>query len=254
MIEFKNLKKKFGESVVLKDISGEFLNSKVNLIIGSSGGGKSVFLKCLVGLFDFQFGEVKYDGDIFSSKNEVSKNVIRKKIGMLFQGAALFDSMNTEENVMFPLNMFSSFSLKEKKKKVNAVLEKVGLQGVNKKMPNELSGGMKKRAGIARAIVNDPKYLFCDEPNSGLDPKNSLMIDDLIKKITYENNITTVVVTHDINSIFSIGDNIFFLKKGEIKWRGLSEDIEKNSNEDLREFLFSSKLASMLFEKNKYEV
>jgi phospholipid/cholesterol/gamma-HCH transport system ATP-binding protein len=249
MIEFQDLSKSFSSQKVLISLSGKFENSKVNLIIGVSGGGKSVFLKCLVGLLPLDNGKIFYDGVPFLT--DKTKNFeIKKKIGMLFQGGALFDSMNTEKNVMFPLDMLTNLKNDEKLDRVNFCIERVGLKNSNKKMPSELSGGMKKRVAIARAIVNNPKYLFCDEPNSGLDPKTSIMIDELIKEITYEYKITTVVVTHDINSIISIGDYIFFLENSKKSWEGSSKDIISNSSESLKKFLFSGKLTKLIFEKN----
>ena len=249
MIEFNKIKKKFGEKIVLDGISGTLYNKKVNLVIGASGEGKSVLLKCLVGLINPDEGIVKYDGKIFSQINKEDQSEIRKKIGMLFQGGALFDSMTTEENVMFPLDMFTDLKRTDKLDIVNEFLEKVGLSGTNKKMISELSGGMRKRAGIARAIVNSPKYLFCDEPNSGLDPKTAIKIDELITNITYEKSITTVVVTHDTNSIISIGDNVIFIIKGKKGWEGSSEDIFNAKDESIKKFLFSGRLTQMLFSK-----
>lgn len=245
MIEFSNIRKLFRDRVVIDDLSGRFEQGKVSLIIGASGEGKSVLLKCLVGLLELQSGAVFFDERDFINGNTNQKTQIRKEIGMLFQGGALFDSMTTEENVMFPLNMFTTLSEQQKIERANICLDRVGLSGANKKMPSELSGGMRKRAGIARAIVNKPKYLFCDEPNSGLDPRTGIMIDELIKEITYEYNTTTVVVTHDINSIISIGDYIFFLEKGHKVWDGRSEEIFHTENMPLKNFLFSGKLAAL---------
>lgn len=245
MIEFRDIRKAFKGRVVLSKASGKFDQGKVSLIIGASGEGKSVLLKCIVGLLGVETGSVFFDGRDFFNGSPELKIQIRKEIGMLFQGGALFDSLNTEENVMFPLDMFTNLSFKQKLERVNFCLERVGLKGANKKMTSELSGGMKKRAGIARAIVNNPKYLFCDEPNSGLDPRTGIMIDELIKEITYEYNMTTIVVTHDINSIVSIGDYIFFLEHGHKSWEGDSKGIFHIQHESLKDFLFSGKLAQM---------
>jgi phospholipid/cholesterol/gamma-HCH transport system ATP-binding protein len=251
MIEFRDISKVFKDRVVINKVSGKFDQGKVSLIIGASGEGKSVLLKCILGLLGVESGAVFFDGrDFFNGTSEL-KTQIRKEIGMLFQGGALFDSLNTEENVMFPLDMFTDLSVKQKLERVNFCLERVGLKGANKKMTSELSGGMKKRAGIARAIVNNPKYLFCDEPNSGLDPRTGIMIDELIKEITCEYNMTTIVVTHDTNSIVSIGDYIFFLERGQKSWEGDSEGIFHIQNESLRNFLFSGKLAQMAINNQK---
>lgn len=240
MIEIKNIYKSFDESEVLKNISGNFLPGKTNLIIGKSGSGKTVLLKCMVGLLDVTNGAVLYDGKDFGTMSVPEKKEVRKEIGMLFQGTALFDSMNVEENVIFPLNMFTKMSLKEKLDRVNFCLERVNLKGVNKKYPSELSGGMKKRVGIARAIVMQPKYLYCDEPNSGLDPQTSIVIDALIKEITLEFKITTIVNTHDMNSVMEIGDHIIFLHKGEKEWEGSNKEIIAADNKNLEDFIFAS--------------
>lgn len=213
---------------------------KCNLIIGASGSGKTVFMKCMVGLFEPDSGEILYDGQNFTGMPENEKKEVRKKIGMLFQGSALFDSLTVEKNVMFPLSMFSKDSYAVKLKRVNEVLERVNLVGVNKKYPAELSGGMKKRVGIARAIVLNPKYLFCDEPNSGLDPQTSLVIDRLIQEITLEYNITTVVNTHDMNSVMETGDHIIYMHKGLKEWEGTSKEIIFSKNERLNNFIFAS--------------
>ena len=205
MIEFKNIKKQFDDKVVLNDVSHVMQTGKCNLIIGTSGSGKTVLQKCLVGLFEPDAGEIIYDGVSFTDMNVDERKELRQQIGMLFQGSALFDSMTVEQNIMFPLDMFTSKSFSEKLKRVNEVLDRVNLEGVNKKYPAELSGGMKKRVGIARAVVLNPKYLFCDEPNSGLDPKTSIVIDNLIQSLTHEFNITTIVITHDMNSVMEIG-------------------------------------------------
>lgn len=241
MIEVKNIHKTFGSNHVLKGISGEFKEGMNNLIIGGSGSGKTTLLKCMVGLHEPEEGSVLYDGRDFTRMNFESRIEIRKEIGMLFQNSALFDSMTVEENIMFPLNMFTNESHKEKLERVNFCLERVNLKSKNKLFPAELSGGMKKRVGIARAISMRPKYLFVDEPNSGLDPKTSIVIDELIQEITEEYKITTVVVTHDMNSVMGIGDNILFLYMGEKWWEGSNEQIAHTDNSELNEFVFASK-------------
>jgi phospholipid/cholesterol/gamma-HCH transport system ATP-binding protein len=240
MIEIKNIKKSFGDKVILEDISGVMETGKCNLIIGSSGSGKTVLTKCIVGLFKPDKGEILYDGQDFLAMSTEEKKDLRQQIGMLFQGSALFDSMTVEQNIIFTLDMFSNMSLRQKKKRVNEVLSRVELDGVNNKYPSEISGGMKKRVGIARAIVLNPKYLFCDEPNSGLDPQTSLVIDKLIKEITLEFNITTIVVTHDMNSVMEIGDYIIYLYKGRKEWEGTNKEIIFSTNKQLNEFIFAS--------------
>lgn len=240
MIEVKNIRKSFNGNTILQGLSAVIDTGKCNLIIGASGSGKTVFMKCLVGLFQPDSGEILYDGLNFGAMNVAEKKEIRKQIGMLFQGSALFDSLTVEKNVMFPLNMFTTDTNAEKLKRVNEVLERVNLVGANKKFPVELSGGMKKRVGIARAIVLNPKYLFCDEPNSGLDPQTSLVIDRLIQEITKEYNITTVVNTHDMNSVMEIGDHIIYMHKGLKEWEGTKKEIIFSKNELLNEFIFAS--------------
>ena len=240
MIEVHNIKKSFNSNIILNDVSALMEGGKCNLIIGASGSGKTVFMKCMVGLFQPDSGNVLYDGANFSAMNISEKKEIRKMIGMLFQGSALFDSLTVEKNVMFPLNMFTNDTTGEKLKRVNEVLERVNLEGANKKFPAELSGGMKKRVGIARAIVLNPKYLFCDEPNSGLDPQTSLLIDRLIQEITREYDITTVVNTHDMNSVMEIGDHIIYMHKGLKEWEGTRKEIIFSKNELLNEFIFAS--------------
>ncbi len=240
MIEVKNIRKSFGDKVILEDISGVLETGKCNLIIGSSGSGKTVFTKCIVGLFRPDKGEILYDGKNMLEMDREERTALRQQIGMLFQGSALFDSMTVEQNIIFTLDMFSDMSLRDKQKRVNEVLAKVELEGSNKKFPAEISGGMKKRVGIARAIVLNPKYLFCDEPNSGLDPQTSLVIDKLIKDITNEYNITTVVVTHDMNSVMEIGDKIMYLYQGKKEWEGSNKDIIFSKNDQLNEFIFAS--------------
>ncbi len=240
MIEVRNLRKSFNGNVILNDVTATMQAGKCNLIIGTSGSGKTVLMKCIVGLFHPDSGDVLYSGDNFMAMAEPEKKEIRKQIGMLFQGSALFDSLTVEKNVMFPLNMFTKDNYATKLKRVNEVLERVNLVGSNKKYPAELSGGMKKRVGIARAIVLNPKYLFCDEPNSGLDPQTALVIDRLIQEITREYKITTIVNTHDMNSVMETGDHIIYMHKGLKEWEGTREEIIFNKNERLNEFIFAS--------------
>ena len=240
MIEIRNIHKSFDGRVILDDISAVMETGKCNLIIGTSGSGKTVLTKCMVGLFQPDSGEIVFDGNSIIEMTNDERKSLRRQVGMLFQGAALFDSMTVEQNILFPLDMFTKQTQAEKKKRVNEVLEKVNLVGANKKFPAELSGGMKKRVGIARAIVLNPKYLFCDEPNSGLDPQTSLLIDKLIKEITTEYNITTIVVTHDMNSVMEIGDNIVYVYKGKKQWEGSNKEIIFSDNELLNKFIFAS--------------
>lgn len=240
MIEVKNIKKSFGEKIVIDDVSSVMKAGQCNLIIGTSGSGKTVLMKCMVGLFAPDNGQVLYQGNDFVHMNSEEKKEIRKEIGMLFQGSALFDSQNVEQNIMFPLDMFTKDNYAQKLKRVNEVLARVNLVDVNKKFPAELSGGMKKRVALARAIVLNPKYLFCDEPNSGLDPLTSLVIDKLIKELTVEYNITTVVNTHDMNSVMEIGDSILYLYKGHKEWEGSNKEIIFSKNKRLNEFIFAS--------------
>lgn len=242
MIKISNIQKTFEDKTVLHGIDGEFKPGQTNLIIGTSGTGKSVLLKCMVGLIVPDEGEVLYDGRDFIKADRNVQREIRREIGMLFQGAALFDSKNVEENVMFPLDMLTDMTKEEKLERVNFVLSKVGLENVNKKMPSEISGGMKKRVGIARAIVNNSKYLYCDEPNSGLDPQTAILIDHLIREITYEFEITTIVVTHDMNSVMEIGDHILYLYKGHKLWEGSSDEILDADVKELHEFVYANKL------------
>ncbi len=241
MIEFKNISKSFGEKVVLNDVSHIVETGKCNLIIGTSGSGKTVLQKCLVGLFEPDSGQILYDGIDFTDMDEDGRKNLRQQIGMLFQGSALFDSMTVEQNVMFPLDMFSKMNNADKKQRVNEVLEKVNLVDAHKKFPAEISGGMKKRVGIARAIVLNPKYLFCDEPNSGLDPQTSMVIDKLIYQITKEFNMTTVINTHDMNSVMEIGENILYMYEGQKEWTGNNEEIIFSKSEKLNNFIFASK-------------
>lgn len=240
MIEFKNIKKSFGDKVVLNDVSHVMQTGKCNLIIGQSGSGKTVLQKCLVGLFEPNEGEIIYDGVSFTDMGVEERKELRQQIGMLFQGSALFDSMTVEQNIMFPIDMFTNKPFAEKLKRVNEVLERVNLEGINKKYPAELSGGMKKRVGIARAVVLNPKYLFCDEPNSGLDPQTSMVIDKLILDITREFNMTTIINTHDMNSVMEIGENILYLYEGKKEWNGNKNDIIFSKNKLLNEFIFAS--------------
>ena len=240
MIEFKNIKKQFDDKVVLNDVSHVMETGKCNLIIGTSGSGKTVLQKCLVGLFEPNEGEIIYDGVSFTDMNVDERKELRQQIGMLFQGSALFDSMTVEQNIMFPLDMFTKSSFAEKLKRVNEVLERVNLKDVNKKYPAELSGGMKKRVGIARAVVLNPKYLFCDEPNSGLYPQTSMVIYKLILDITREFNMTTVINTHDMNSVMEIGENILYMYQGQKEWTGNKKDIIFSKSERLNEFIFAS--------------
>lgn len=242
MIEVKNLHKGFEGQEVLKGIDYVFERGKTNLIIGASGSGKSVFLKCMLGLFRPDKGTIEYDGKPFSTFSDEEQRELRKEIGMLFQGGALFDSMNVEENVMFQLKMFTRQRKSEMRDRVHEVLERVNLEGTGSKMPSEISGGMQKRVAIARAIVNKPKYLFCDEPNSGLDPKTATVIDNLIQEITHENDITTVLITHDMNSVLEIGERIAFLNKGVLAWKGTKEQIFKTEDETVTDFVYSSNL------------
>jgi phospholipid/cholesterol/gamma-HCH transport system ATP-binding protein len=240
VIEIKNIKKTFGDKTILQDISAVFQTGKCNLIIGTSGSGKTVLTKCMVGLFQPDLGEILYDGDDMLSMDKATRKSLRQQIGMLFQGSALFDSMTVEDNIKFPLDMFTVWTYAKKIERVNEVLARVNLRDTNKKFPAEISGGMKKRVGIARAIVLNPKYLFCDEPNSGLDPQTSLLIDKLIKDITTEFNITTIVVTHDMNSVMEIGDNIVYLHQGKKQWEGNNKEIIFSKDELLNNFIFAS--------------
>lgn len=254
MIEVKNLHKSFGDAHILKGINTTFYEGKTNLIIGQSGSGKTVFLKCLLGLFDYEEGSISYNGKIFSQLTEDEKRNLRAEIGMVFQGSALFDSMTIAENVMFPLQMFTNQSKSEMQDRVNFVLKRVNLDDAHNKMPSEASGGMQKRVAIARAIVNNPKYLFCDEPNSGLDPKTAIVIDNLIQEITDEYNIVTVINSHDMNSVMEIGEKIVFLKDGHKAWEGSKETIFKTDNAVVTDFVYSSnlfkKVRKMYLEEN----
>lgn len=252
MIEIKDIKKSFEGHEVLKGVSAVFETGKCNLIIGKSGSGKTVTLKCCVGLYEPDSGQIEYDGRNITAMNFSERKVIRREIGMLFQGTALFDSLNVEENIRFPLDMFTHMPLAEKQDRVNFCLKRVNMENTNKKYPGELSGGMKKRVGIARAIVMNPKYLFCDEPNSGLDPKTSLVIDELIKEITMEFNMTTVINTHDMNSVMGIGDKVLFLHNGQKYWEGTNKDILQITDGELFDFIFASDFLKDLRRRAKY--
>lgn len=240
MIRTENIHKSFGENHVLKGITTEFYKGKTNLIIGRSGAGKTVLLKLLVGLHEPSSGDIFYDDINFCKLNRRQVREIRMDVGMLFQASALFDSMTVEENIRFPLDMFTNMTWKEKKDRVNYCLERVDLGAVNERYPSETSGGMQKRIGIARAIVLKPKYLFCDEPNSGLDPRTAIVIDDLIKSITEENEMTTIINTHDMNSVMGIGENILFLHQGQVEWRGNKTEVLNSDNQLLQDFIFAS--------------
>ncbi len=240
MIEVKNISKSFGDRVIIQDVSCVMKAGQCNLIIGASGSGKTVLQKCMVGLFEPDGGEILYSGHNFTTMKGEEKTEVRKEIGMLFQGSALFDSQTVEQNVMFPLSMFTKDSHKKKLERVNEVLARVNIADANKKFPAELSGGMKKRVALARAIVLNPKYLFCDEPNSGLDPQTSLVIDKLIQEITIEFNMTTVVNTHDMNSVMEIGNYILYMYKGNKEWEGNNKEIIFSKNKRLNDFIFAS--------------
>ena len=249
MIEVKDIYKSFGDNEVLKGITATFKPGVTSLIIGGSGSGKTTLMKNMVGLHEPNSGHVTYNDRDFTSMDMHERIEIRKEIGMLFQGSALFDSMTVEKNIRFPLDMFTDQSKAEKLDRVNFVLERVNLAGKNKLYPTELSGGMMKRVGIARAIAMRPKYLFCDEPNSGLDPKSAIIIDELIKEITVEYDITTVVVTHDMNSVMGIGDHIIFLHEGKKWWEGSNKEITSTDNSELNNFVFATKLMETLLKK-----
>tara|TARA_R100001369_G_scaffold69113_1_gene96728 strand:+ start:454 stop:1221 length:768 start_codon:yes stop_codon:yes gene_type:complete len=255
MIEVKDLHKSFGDAHILKGITTSFEKGKTNLIIGQSGSGKTVFLKCLLGLFEYEEGSISYEGKIYNNLSTDKKRDLRAEIGMVFQGSALFDSMTIAENVMFPLRMFTKQSKSEMEDRVDVVLNRVNLENAHHKMPSEASGGMQKRVAIARAIVNNPKYLFCDEPNSGLDPKTAIVIDNLIQEITDEFNITTVINSHDMNSVMEIGEKIVFLKDGLKAWEGSNETIFKTDNAVVTDFVYSSelfkKVRKMYIEENQ---
>jgi len=242
MIEVENIHKSFGDNKVLKGISTSFEKGKTSLIIGQSGSGKTVFLKCLLGLFNLDAGNILYDQDNYANLTLKKKRKLREKMGMVFQGSALFDSMDVADNVRFPLDMFTKQTDEEKKERVHSVLKRVNIVNAESKFPSEISGGMQKRVAIARAIVMNPKYLFCDEPNSGLDPKTAILIDNLIQEITDEYQMTTVINTHDMNSVMEIGEKIVFLKEGLKAWEGTKEDVFKTDNEAVTDFVYSSEL------------
>lgn len=253
MILAENISKSFADKKVLKDINVNFEAGKTNLIIGKSGSGKTVLMKCLLGLHNIDQGNILYDGRNYSNMSVNEKKAIRQEFGMVFQGGALFDSMTVLQNVMFPLNMFTSLTIKEKIKRVNFCLERVNLKNVNKLFPAEISGGMKKRVAIARAIVMNPKYLFCDEPNSGLDPQTAIVIDRLISELTKEFNMTTIINTHDMNSVFEIGDKIAFIYEGKLWWEGSNTDILETNNKEVNDFIFASSLARQIKTKHNYK-
>lgn len=249
MIRVQNITKSFGDNHVLKDISINFEAGKTNLIIGRSGAGKTVLLKIIVGLYTPTSGKILYDNVDFFEMDSKRRRNLRMEVGMLFQGGALFDSMTVEENIRFPMDMFTNKTAKEKLDRVNYCLERVNLERVNHKYPAEISGGMQKRVGIARSIVLDPKYLFCDEPNSGLDPKTSILIDELIQSITREHNITTIINTHDMNSVMEIGEHIALLNQGRLEWEGKNTEVMQSDNEELHDFIFASPFLKKLKER-----
>jgi phospholipid/cholesterol/gamma-HCH transport system ATP-binding protein len=242
MIEIKDLHKSFNEDVILNGISAQFKRGKTNMIIGSSGSGKSVLLKNMLGLFKPDSGEIVYNDEHLSEMDDYRQKELRENMGMLFQHSALFDSMTVEENVMFPLRMFTKMRYQERQERANDILERVNLINLNQKMPSEISGGQQKRVALARAVVNKPKFLFCDEPNSGLDPNTATIIDNLIQELTHESNITTVIISHDMNSVLEIGETIIFLKDGGIAWEGSNKEIFKTDNEAVTDFVYSSAL------------
>ena len=242
MIRVENITKSFDENEILKGISTEFKKGKTNLIIGQSGSGKTVFLKCLLGLFKIDSGNIRFEGKMLKEMNIEERSILRQEMGMVFQGSALFDYMSVEENIMFPMQMFTKKIDSEIRDRANIAIKRVNLINANTKFPDEISGGMKKRVAIARAIVMNPKYLFCDEPNSGLDPKTAILIDNLIQEITDEYKITTVINTHDMNSVMEIGEKIIFLKNGKKAWEGSNEDIFQTDNEAVSDFVYSSDL------------
>jgi phospholipid/cholesterol/gamma-HCH transport system ATP-binding protein len=243
MIKVENAYKSFNNNLVLNDVSVAFKTGKINLVIGQSGSGKTVLIKAMVGLHNLDRGSIFYDDINLCKANKYEREDLRRQIGMLFQGAALFDSMSVEENVKFPLDMHTKFSEEEKMEKVYSSLKRVNLEDANKKLPSELSGGMQKRVGIARAIVLNPKYLFCDEPTSGLDPRTAVLIDKLIEEITDEFGITTIINTHDLNSVSEIGEKIIYIHEGQNWWEGNKRNVFSSDNKELRDFVFSSSLA-----------
>ncbi len=254
MIEVKNVEKSFGEKKVLQDVNFVMEAGKTNLIIGTSGSGKTVLIKCMIGLFQPERGEILYEGQDIIKMDEKERKEIRQQIGMLFQGSALFDSKNVQDNVMFPLDMFTKERYRDKLKRVNEVLDRVNLVDANKKFPSEISGGMKKRVALARALVLNPKYLFCDEPNSGLDPQTSLVIDQLINELTKEYNITTVINTHDMNTVMESGDHIVYMHQGKKQWEGSNKDIIFSKDKLLNDFIFASEFLRDAKEKRMEEM
>lgn len=242
MIRVENITKSFDENEILKGISTEFKKGKTNLIIGQSGSGKTVFLKCLLGLFKIDSGNIRFEGKMLKEMNIEERSILRQEMGMVFQGSALFDSMTVEENIMFPMRMLTQKSQEEMLSRANEVINRVNLINANKKLPSEISGGMQKRVAIARAVVMNPKYLFCDEPNSGLDPKTSTLIDNLIQEITKEYQITTVINTHDMNSVMEIGEKVLFLENGRKGWEGSNQEVFKTENQSVGNFIYSSNL------------
>lgn len=242
MIQVNDLRKSFGSDEILKGITATFEKGKTNMIIGASGSGKSVFLKNMLGLFEPDSGEIIYDGEPLHEMEIERKSELRKEMGMLFQHSALFDSMTVEENVMFPLRMFTKMRRSERRERANEILDRVNLVGLNKKTPSEISGGQQKRVALARAVVNYPRFLFCDEPNSGLDPNTATVIDKLIQEITHEREITTVIISHDMNSVMEIGETIVFLKDGKLAWTGSNEEIFRTDNKAVTDFVYSSNL------------
>ncbi|MCF8217980.1 MAG: ATP-binding cassette domain-containing protein [Bacteroidales bacterium] len=246
MIKAENISKSFQGTNVLNDVSATFKKGQNNLIIGQSGSGKTVMMKCIVGLLEVDKGNIFYDDRNFNKMSFKQRKELRREIGMLFQGGALFDSMNVEENVMFPLTMFTKWTYKERQDRVNFCLERVNLNNVNHLYPDELSGGMQKRVAIARAISMNPKYLFCDEPNSGLDPRTSVMIDELIDELTRDFEMTTIINTHDMNSVLSMGDQIIFINKGEIAWKGNKDEILTTNNKTINDFVYVTEMAKRL--------
>jgi len=246
MIHVENITKSFNETEVLRGISAIFEKGKTNLIIGQSGSGKTVFLKSLLGLFDTDMGSIRFENKVLNDMTDKERAILRQEMGMVFQGSALFDSMTVEENIMFPMQMFTKEIDSEIRDKANIAIRRVNLIDANHKLTDEISGGMKKRVAIARAIIMNPKYLFCDEPNSGLDPKTSILIDNLIQEITNEYNITTVINTHDMNSVMEIGENITFINKGEIWWKGNKDELLNSNNKELNDFVFASELFKRL--------
>lgn len=246
MIEVRNVNKSFRDNHVLKDISAYFEKGKINLIIGRSGSGKTVLLKSIVGLHEVDSGEILFDNRDFTKMDLKERKLIRKEIGMLFQGGALFDSATVEENVIYPMDMFTDMSYEEKRERANFCLKRVNIENANSLYPAEISGGMKKRVAIARAIALNPKYLFCDEPNSGLDPITAIVIDKLIAEITEEYNITTIINTHDMNSVMEIGDHIVFIYQGQKWWEGNKDEVFKTNNEELNDFVFASEMAKKM--------